>query len=179
MPCCLAPCCLGDAVGQTAISDPATWSEAMLEARRPFVSETSKRGRSAAYTVERAVSQMRAIPVVPLGWKPGADGLPLHPQDNHRAYFFFRFQPADSSEVPLQAMHVVNGLSQHPSWETKWYSTAEGKVYHELPRNQQRYVLLLFLQAQVAAGGGKKRKRAKAKVKGGGSASDAEEPDCD
>ena len=70
MPCCLTP----KMDGQRAILDPAEWSEAMLQGRRPFVTESGKGGRSTDYKVDRVVSQMRAIPVVPPGWKAGEEG---------------------------------------------------------------------------------------------------------
>ena len=156
------PCSLTPGLdGARTILDPEEWATAMLTSRVEYIPETAKGGRTTDGTINRIISQMRAIPVVPPGWKPEGNALPPHPQDDHRSYFFFRFQPADPSDVTLQAVHVRSELSKHPSWATKWYQTPEGKAYLDLARPEQRDLLLQFLSEQIAAGDGKKKKRAR------------------
>ena len=118
---------------------------------------------------------MRAIPVVPPGWKAEGDALPPHPQDDHRSCFFFRFQPAEPSDVPIQAVHVRSELSKHPSWSPKWFQTTDGKAYLSSTRPEQRDHLLKSLSDQVAAGDGKKKKRGRAAPDGDVSGTEAEE----
>ena len=100
VPCSLTP----NSNGARVIRDPTEWATAMMECRGPYILATAKGGRSADYTVSRTVSQMRAIPVVPPDWVGEGDALPVHPQDDHKAYFFFRFEPAGPQEVPIQAV---------------------------------------------------------------------------
>jgi hypothetical protein len=174
------PCSLTPGLdGARTISDPEEWATAMLACRVEYIPETAKGGRTTEYTVDRIISQMRAISVVPPGWKPESDGLPPHPQDDHRSYFFFRFQPADPSGVPLQAVHVRSELSKHPSWFTRWYQTHEGKAYLNLTRPEQRDLLLQFLTDQIAAGDGMKKKRARTAPDGDVSGTEAEKVPCE
>jgi hypothetical protein len=106
------PCSLTPGLdGARTILDPEEWATAMQTCRVEYIPETTKGGRTTEYTINRIISQMRAIPVVPPGWKPEGDARPPHPQDDHRSYFFFRFQPADPSDVPLQAVQYYRESS--------------------------------------------------------------------
>ena len=99
VPCSLTP----KLYGARTILNPEEWAAAMLECRGEYVPETAKGGCTTAYTINQTISQMRAIPVVPPGWKAGGDVLPPHPQDDPRSYIFFRFEPVGlHSEQILQ-----------------------------------------------------------------------------
>ena len=90
IPCSLTP----KSDGARAIRDSADWATATMECRGPYLPATAKGGRATDYTVSRTVSLMRAIPVVPPDWVGEGDTLPVHPQDDHKGYIFFRFEPA-------------------------------------------------------------------------------------
>ena len=141
------------------IRDPKKWATAMMDCRGEYQPEAAKRADAPPSTRSTGPSRKCAPfrwPRTAHGWKAEGDTLPSHPQDNHRAYCFFRFEPAGPQDVPIQAVHVRSELSKHQSWSPKWFRTNEGRAYLDLARPEQRDQLLKFLASQVAASGGKK-----------------------
>ena len=80
---------------------------------------------------------MRVIPAPPHDWAVYGAPLPMHPQDDHTSWFYFRFEAAGPSHMPIQALSVRSDMSRHPSWGPKWFGTPEGKAYRALSRDEQ------------------------------------------
>ena len=106
-PCSLTPNGAGG-VG-VRLTDPAEWSAAMRAARCPYDTCTATGPRALPYSVERAVAHNRAIPVCPDDFEWPGESLPVHPQDDHTSWFYYRWEAGGPAHVPLQSAQGDGG----------------------------------------------------------------------
>ena len=174
IPCSLTP--NGAEGGGVRIKDPAEWAAAMRAARRPYESHTSAGPRAQPYAVDRAVAHNRAIPVCAddFDW-PGVS-LPIHPQDDHESWFYYRWEAGGPANVPIQALKVTADMAMHESWTPSWYATDGGKAYLALSRDEKRAELLKAMASRPATRAGKKRRTAKKRVPSESDADSADDP---
>ena len=174
IPCSLTP--NGAEGGGMRIKDPAEWAAAMRAARCPYESHTSAGPRAQPYAVDRAVAHNRAIPVCAddFDW-PGVS-LPIHPQDDHESWFYYRWEAGGPANVPIQALKVTADMAMHESWTPSWYATDRGKAYLALSRDEKRAELLKAMASRPATRAGKKRRTAKKRVPSESEADSADDP---